>query len=169
MRGVFGKDGNQCARKIATATASSARVNVSIGKENYSVFMLIKVSRDLIFFNFISEGNGGDISVEGSLGGLQMLNLTPEGQYHQRVLSVGQDPLVDGRYCVFSKEDVNSSVAEELLASCATSALTFSFDKPSNESAPPKFQLHMASVIYTHCPTFLVDLKKCISEFQVRR
>lgn len=31
--------------------------------------------------------------VEGSLGGLQVLDLTPEGHMHQRILSVGKDPL----------------------------------------------------------------------------
>ena len=32
VRGVIGKDGQQCARKIATATASEARVNLAIRK-----------------------------------------------------------------------------------------------------------------------------------------
>ncbi|CAG7684383.1 unnamed protein product [Allacma fusca] len=143
VRGVMGKDGNQCARKIATATASDARVNLSVSR-------------------------GLDITIEGSLGGLQMLNLTPEGQRHQRIISVGQDPLVDESYSVFSHASVQSAITEQLLTSSNLSALTFSFDKPAeaNESNPPFFKLRMASVIYTHCPTFLIDLKKCISEFQ---
>lgn len=33
--------------------------------------------------------------MEGSLGGLQVLDLTPEGQTHQRILSLGQDPLTE--------------------------------------------------------------------------
>ena len=33
--------------------------------------------------------------VQGSLGGLQVLDLTPEGQMHQRILSLGKDPLVE--------------------------------------------------------------------------
>lgn len=35
--------------------------------------------------------------VGGSLGGLQVLDLTPEGQKHQRILSLGKDPLVSER------------------------------------------------------------------------
>lgn len=34
LRGVIGKDGNQVARKIATATASEARVNFKMSKFN---------------------------------------------------------------------------------------------------------------------------------------
>lgn len=30
LRGVVGKDGNECARKIATATASDSRINLSL-------------------------------------------------------------------------------------------------------------------------------------------
>lgn len=30
--------------------------------------------------------------MEGSLGGLQVLDLTPEGHMHQRIVSVGRDP-----------------------------------------------------------------------------
>lgn len=33
--------------------------------------------------------------MEGSLGGLQVLDLTPEGHMHQRIISVGKDPLLD--------------------------------------------------------------------------
>lgn len=31
--------------------------------------------------------------MEGSLGGIQIVDLTPEGMKHQRILSVGADPL----------------------------------------------------------------------------
>lgn len=40
----------------------------------------------------VSESLGDDILVEGSLGGLQVLDLTSEGRIHQRIFSVGQDP-----------------------------------------------------------------------------
>lgn len=35
------------------------------------------------------------MEVEGSLGGLQVLDLTPEGHTHQRILSLGEDPLTE--------------------------------------------------------------------------
>lgn len=38
---------------------------------------------------------GSDIFVTGSLGGLQLLNLTPEGNLHPRILSLGKDPLAE--------------------------------------------------------------------------
>lgn len=40
---------------------------------------------------------GQQLLVGGSLGGLQVLDLTPEGQRHQRILSLGKDPLVTER------------------------------------------------------------------------
>lgn len=36
---------------------------------------------------------GEQVVVEGSLGGIQVLDLTPEGTKHQRILSLGDDPL----------------------------------------------------------------------------
>lgn len=33
--------------------------------------------------------------MEGSLGGLQVLDLTPQGHLHQRIISVGRDPLLE--------------------------------------------------------------------------
>lgn len=39
--------------------------------------------------------SGSSLEVEGSLGGLQVLDLTSEGQTHQRILSLGDDPLAE--------------------------------------------------------------------------
>lgn len=36
---------------------------------------------------------GSKVEIEGSLGGLQVLDLTPEGHMHQRIVSVGKDLL----------------------------------------------------------------------------
>lgn len=146
LRGVVGKDGDECARKIATATASDSKINLILNKSL--------------------------LTVDGSLGGLQMLNLTPEGQCHQRVLSVGQDPLIDPTYQPFILGDDLPSSHAGLPGSTSAveSALTFSYERNVNKNAnpavAPKLILRMASVIYTHCPVFLVDLKKCISQFQ---
>jgi hypothetical protein len=43
--------------------------------------------------------------IEGSLGGLQVLDLTPEGQMHQRILSLGKDPLVERHIDLVSRLD----------------------------------------------------------------
>ncbi len=96
-----------------------------------------------------------------------MLNLTPEGQYHQRVLSVGKDPLIDTSYNVFTPSC--KPIPTPFLGTSNESALEFTYEKSNDEIAvlPPVLTLRMASVIYTHCPVFLLDLKKCISQFQV--
>lgn len=112
------------------------------------------------------------ILVEGSLGGLQVLNLTAEGQYHQRVVSVGKDLLVDSMYDIlkpgYAQAQHHPAAASEIFNE--TTALTFVYQKPILDSlaTPPSFTLRMASVIYTHCPIFLIDIKKCIDQFQVR-
>ncbi|RZF46007.1 hypothetical protein LSTR_LSTR006773 [Laodelphax striatellus] len=55
-------------RKIATATMTDAKIHADCGSK---------------------------LMVEGSLGGLQILDLTPESSLHQRILSLGHDPLTD--------------------------------------------------------------------------
>lgn len=45
----------------------------------------------LLIFSFFCLGE--DLVVEGSLGGIQIVDLTPEGMKHQRILSLGADPL----------------------------------------------------------------------------
>ncbi|XP_070561460.1 LOW QUALITY PROTEIN: intermembrane lipid transfer protein VPS13D-like [Ptychodera flava] len=64
LRGVR-KNGKVEARKVGTATMTGAHIQASLGAE---------------------------ISVEGHLGGLQVVDLTPEGSRHSKVFSVGHDP-----------------------------------------------------------------------------
>ena len=49
--------------------------------------------------------------IEGSLGGLQVLDLTPEGQTHQRILSLGQDPLTETEH---TRIDVMACLSADL-------------------------------------------------------
>lgn len=58
---------------------------------------------------------GDDLFVEGSLGGLQVLDLTSEGHVHQRIFSVGQDPLRAER-CILSREKRPNALFEHLSA-----------------------------------------------------
>jgi len=96
-----------------------------------------------------------------------MLNLTPEGKYHQRVLSVGKDPLIDEMYNVFTP--IPKASHPSLVGATNESALDFMFEKSTNDDSDfrPAFTMRMADVIDTHCPIFLIDLKKCIDQFQV--
>nr|XP_054769178.1 intermembrane lipid transfer protein VPS13D-like [Lytechinus pictus] len=63
VRGIMGNKVK--GQKVATATVREAHIQAALGEE---------------------------MSVEGFLGGLQLLDLTPEGSRHQKVFSVGQDP-----------------------------------------------------------------------------
>lgn len=82
------------------------------------------------------------------------------------MVSCGQDPLIDPTYQPFVLGD---EMPTHGLHGAHESALTFVYEKTVNKSGAnaPRLTLRMASVIYTHCPLFLVDLKKCISQFQV--
>lgn len=43
-----------------------------------------------------------EIMVEGSLGGLQVLDLSSENQIHQRIVSIGRDPLLDAPHPLYT-------------------------------------------------------------------
>lgn len=67
LRAVM-RDNYLVARKVGTLTLCEAKINAVLAET---------------------------VEVAGSLGGFQVLDLTPEGVNHQRVLSVGKDPLTD--------------------------------------------------------------------------
>lgn len=48
--------------------------------------------------------------MEGSLGGLQVLDLTPEGHLHQRIISVGRDPVLEAPHPLYV---MSQSVCED--------------------------------------------------------
>lgn len=63
-------------KKICTATMSEAKIQATV--------------------------IGSCVEVEGSLGGLQVLDLTPEGHMHQRIVSVGRDPVLDSTHPLYT-------------------------------------------------------------------
>ncbi|XP_033641822.1 vacuolar protein sorting-associated protein 13D-like isoform X2 [Asterias rubens] len=65
VRGETDQNKHVIGRKVATATVTAAHVWATLG---------------------------GDFHLEGSLGGLQLLDVTPEGSRHKKVFSVGRDP-----------------------------------------------------------------------------
>ncbi|KAJ8974056.1 hypothetical protein NQ317_002302 [Molorchus minor] len=73
LRGVI-KDGALYGKKICTATMSEAKIQATVSDK---------------------------LEVEGSLGGLQVLDLTPEGHMHQRIISVGRDPLLETPHPIY--------------------------------------------------------------------
>ena len=56
--------------------------------------------------------------MQGSLGGLQVLDLSPEGQMHQRILSLGKDPLLQRNV------DLVSCLSAELYSMCRQPVLS---------------------------------------------
>ena len=137
------RDSFMVGRKVGTFTMSEARIHATVGKT---------------------------ITVEGSLGGLQILDLTPEGVAHQRILSVGKDPLTDPPHI---EQDLLSSLTQEIYAmghnkiedsNVGRQALSFRITR--NLNACVDIKIRMGSVWYTHCARFMQELSWCATEFK---
>lgn len=61
--------------------------------------------------NLLLHFLGQELLIEGSLGGLQVLDLTCEGRTHQRILSLGQDPLTES---LNSRLDLMANLSADL-------------------------------------------------------
>ncbi|XP_034247458.1 vacuolar protein sorting-associated protein 13D isoform X2 [Thrips palmi] len=163
LRAVL-KDNVHTGRKIATATMSEAKIHATIGQQ---------------------------LVVGGSLGGLQVLDLTPEGQKHQRILSLGKDPLVSDRQpdlvtCLGADlysmgQPSGSTCPEEKQVQAFSFSVSRSLESivpgpvssgerglSSNqqESEAVDVKIRMASVLYTHSPCLVNELGSCASEFK---
>ncbi|XP_055636021.1 intermembrane lipid transfer protein Vps13D isoform X3 [Toxorhynchites rutilus septentrionalis] len=133
-------------RKVGTFTMSEARIHASLGTH---------------------------VTVEGSLGGLQVLDLTPEGINHQRILSVGKDPLTDPPN-IQQGPDLMTSLTQEVYGIQRKEsfdelheerqALSFCVSKDIN--AVIDVRIKMASVWFIHCARFMQELSWCASEFK---
>lgn len=130
-------------RKVGTFTMSEARIHATLGQA---------------------------ITVEGSLGGLQVLDLTPEGMSHQRILSVGKDPLTEPPHI---EPDLLSSLTQEIYAMGHTKdepvmeeRQALSFRVSRNLNACVDIRIRMGSVWYTHCARFMQELNWCATEFK---
>lgn len=90
--------------------------------------------------------SGNDLVVEGSLGGLQVLDLTPEGQTHQRIISFGRDPLTEPENTdlfSFLSSDLYSmanSQSDKKQETGAIQALSFKIKRPLLEQSNSKSQ-----------------------------
>lgn len=132
LRGVL-KDGNLYGRKICTATMTEAKVHVTVSSK---------------------------LDAEGSLGGLQVLDLTPEGNMHQRIVSLGRDPLVTTTHPLYLMNTYQQ-----------TEDTAFSFKvtrnlKESTDKDIADVNICMASLWYTHSPLFVIELQSCATEFK---
>lgn len=135
-------------RKVGTFTMSEAKIHATLGN---------------------------DIRVEGSLGGLQVIDLTPEGISHQRILSVGKDPLTETvNIPPTHHQDLLSSLTQEVYGISQHPKTDYtvedqqalSFCVTRNLSATVTIRIRMASVWYTHCARFMQELNWCATEFK---
>lgn len=146
LRAVM-RDTYMVGRKVGTFTMSEAKIHATLGN---------------------------DIRVEGSLGGLQVIDLTPEGISHQRILSVGKDPLTEAPIQPTHNQDLLSSLTQEVYGMSQHHKNSFtmedqqalSFFVTRNLSASVTIRIRMASVWYTHCARFMQELNWCATEFK---
>lgn len=175
------RDGNS----DASANAMTMRTEITFDFHRLNVLVLRAVMRDTYMVGrkvgtfTMSEAKihatlGNDIRVEGSLGGLQVIDLTPEGISHQRILSVGKDPLTEAPIPPTNHDLVSSLTQEVYGMSSHHSKHEFtledqqalSFCVTRNLSATVTIRIRMASVWYTHCARFMQELNWCATEFK---
>lgn len=138
LRAVM-RDSFLVARKVGTFTMSEAKIHSTIGKS---------------------------VKVEGSLGGLQVLDLTPDGINHQRILSVGNDPLTD---VPIETIDPIASLSNEIYGiktQCREDRQALSFKISRNLNACVDIKIRMGSVWFIHCARFMQELSWCATEFK---
>lgn len=146
LRAVM-RDTYMVGRKVGTFTMSEAKIHATLGV---------------------------DIRVEGSLGGLQVIDLTPEGVSHQRIFSVGKDPLTEPPGNIHPTQDLLSSLTQEVYGMTQHQKNHFtvedqqalSFIVSRNLNAMVTIRVRMASVWYTHCARFMQELSWCATEFK---
>uniref|UniRef100_A0A0P6FFD1 Vacuolar protein sorting-associated protein 13D n=1 Tax=Daphnia magna TaxID=35525 RepID=A0A0P6FFD1_9CRUS len=119
----------------------------------------------------ISGNLASDVLVQGSLGGLQVLDLTPEGQKHQRVVSVGHDPLVEQHQNLYML--VSQGLYDTTKDKNEVKAFSFKFLQPGLEAPGEEeegyklsLEIRMASLCYSHSVHFLAEVAACVSEFK---
>ncbi|KAL7019068.1 hypothetical protein ACKWTF_011000 [Chironomus riparius] len=138
LRAVM-RDSFLVARKVGTFTMSEAKIHSTIGKS---------------------------IKVEGSLGGLQVIDLTPEGINHQRILSVGHDPLTDIPIETIDPVITLSNEIYGIKTQCREDRQALSFKISRNLNACVDIKIRMGSVWVIHCARFMQELSWCATEFK---
>ncbi|EDW76798.1 uncharacterized protein Dwil_GK18894 [Drosophila willistoni] len=136
------RDHYNIARKVGTLTLTEAKINASLKS---------------------------DPSVIGSLGGIQVIDITPEAICHQRILSVGRDQTI--RIPKENRETVLSNLSNEIYLKQLDDDYNgeidaLSFKSQWNDKTACNVVVRVASVSYTHCPRFLQDVTACITYFK---
>ncbi|XP_033365082.1 vacuolar protein sorting-associated protein 13D isoform X2 [Bombus vosnesenskii] len=137
LRAVI-QDNHLVGQKIATATMCDARIQATLAV---------------------------NASISGSLGGLQILDQTPTGKTHQRIVSVGRDPIADPSQHPLEYFPGLPNQPE---------ALRFSANRCTKPCAQQQdgmetlidLTIRIGSVWYTHAPHLLSELRSCADEFK---
>jgi vacuolar protein sorting-associated protein 13D len=84
--------------------------------------------------------------VHGSLGGLQVLDLSPEGQMQPRILSFGKDPLIQRNIGVESCIDVelHCTCRQPVLSTEENQAFRFTVRRPLEEAESGEYLVHLS-------------------------
>lgn len=133
------RDKYDIARKVGTLTISEAKINISMQSS---------------------------LNIIGSLGGIQIIDITPQGVRHPRILSIGKDPEPE-----INRQSVLNQLSNEIYLNNSEDDKSeqidaLSFTTQWNNNTAISLQLRMASVSYTHNPRFLHDFNFCITNFK---
>ncbi|KMQ93281.1 vacuolar protein sorting-associated protein 13d [Lasius niger] len=133
-------DNQLVGQKIATATMTDARIQATLAAHT---------------------------SISGSLGGVQVLDQTSTGKTHQRIISVGRDPLADPPYHPLEHFSGLSDNEQP-------EAFRFVVNRNTRQAASEEdcteidldLTIRVASVWYTHAPHLISELRSCADEFK---
>ncbi|KYQ55282.1 Vacuolar protein sorting-associated protein 13D [Trachymyrmex zeteki] len=131
------QDNHLVGQKIATATMSDARIQATLA---------------------------ANTSISGSLGGVQVLDQTPTGKTHQRIISVGRDPLADPPY--HPLEHFSSLSDQPEAFRFVANRNTRQADEEDCVEIDLDLTIRVASVWYTHAPHLISELRSCADEFK---
>ncbi|KAK1118264.1 hypothetical protein K0M31_015307 [Melipona bicolor] len=137
LRAVM-QDNHLVGQKIATATMCDARIQATLSV-NASIF--------------------------GSLGGLQILDQTSTGKTHQRIVSVGRDPIADPPQHPL-EHFTNLSDQSEALRFSANRCTKPCAQQQDGMETLIDLTIRIGSVWYTHAPHLLSELRSCADEFK---
>ncbi|KAE8593143.1 hypothetical protein XENTR_v10019000 [Xenopus tropicalis] len=127
--------GENCARKIATASIGGTKVNVCLGSK---------------------------FDINGSLGCLQLMDLTQDAANSQYVISIGSTSSYDNQ--ASNVEAFECMFDRNLFNSIPMDALSFTFTEHSKEEF--NLNLKMASLHYNHSAKFLKELTLSMDELE---
>lgn len=136
LRAVM-QDNHLVGQKIATATMSDARIQATLA---------------------------ANTSISGSLGGVQVLDQTSTGKTHQRIISVGRDPLADPQHYPFEHFSSLSDQPEAFRFVANRNTRQVSEDDCIEIDLD--LTIRVASVWYTHAPHLISELRSCADEFK---